>query len=316
MNQNFRKSVFSAIVYFDIFDFPLTLIELYEYALDFSEKTSKDSMDLYSFFDFIQKDEWLSKRIKNKNGFYYLRGRDSVLKTRRERYRFSKIKFESALFWVKIISKIPFARALFLSNSTAVFNAKEESDIDLVVITSKGGAWWARFLILSLLSVFKARPGNKSTRNKICISVFAEEGLLDFSKYKIGRHDIDYVYWACDFYPIWDSKRIYDSFWDQNSKWIFKNLPFSEKKIPHPSFFVKNKIKNFKIFECLLVRFSKIVEIFQRAKFPKQIKEMANKDTRVRVENGFLKFHVNDKRMEHLQKFVKRYEQYSSVSKI
>jgi hypothetical protein len=69
------------------------------------------------------------------------------------------------------------------------------------------------------------------------------------------------------------------------------------------------------VLEIVLLPFSKIVENFQKAKFPNAIKELVNTDTRVVVSDGILKFHVNDRRIEHLEEFIKKYESALSHSR-
>ena len=152
------------------------------------------------------------------------------------------------------------------------------------------------------------RPNNKSKLDKICLSVFAGQDRIDFEKYKISKNDIDYIFWVANFYPIFASEKIWDKFYSANSSWICAFVPATQKTSSHPMMetcstgFIKS------LFEIILKPFSKIPEIMQKAKFPSKIKEMANKDSRVRIEKEFLKFHVNDKRIYHLEKFVRRYK--------
>jgi hypothetical protein len=50
------------------------------------------------------------------------------------------------------------------------------------------------------------------------------------------------------------------------------------------------------------------MQVAQLKKLPKKIMLLANKDTRVRVQDGLIKMHVNDRRIEHLQEFIQKYD--------
>ena len=130
------------------------------------------------------------------------------------------------------------------------------------------------------------------------------------------KRDIDFMYWVANFYPIYDSQGLYKKFYEANEYWLQKNLINIKPIIPHPNRVTIAQPFIRSLIEFLLGPFSILASIIQRAKFPKQIKELINQDTRVRVDNGLLKFHVNDRRIEHLEMFIKKYEKVVAHNKI
>ncbi|MBI1961160.1 MAG: hypothetical protein HYS45_00485, partial [Parcubacteria group bacterium] len=77
---------------------------------------------------------------------------------------------------------------------------------------------------------------------------------------------------------------------------------------PHPSRIVRHTVILRPMVELLLAPLSSLARAVQQKKFPAAIRELANRDTRVRVEEGLLKFHVNDRRVAHMESFIRRYE--------
>jgi len=306
MASQLEKSILAAVAYFDIFDYPLTLIEIHRFVLNLSG--SFEGASLFEARDCLERSQFLKDKIHFKNGFFYLRGSDKIIKIRHERYIIAKQKFDRAREIISMLARAPFVRAIFVCNSLAFNNAKKESDIDLVIITKKGGVWLSRLFCLLLLSMMRIRPGYKNTRNKICLSMFMDENHLDFSHLKMGKRDIDFMYWVLNFYALYDSRGLYKKFWNANKDWLKQNMPNASLAYTHSHRYIKAKPRLRVIVEYVLRPFSIIAESIQRAKFPSRIRDIMNQDTRVRVEDGLLKFHVNDKRLEHLEAFVKKYE--------
>jgi hypothetical protein len=315
MAQNLEKSILATLVYFDVFDYPLTLVEIQRLMLRLRENNDSVEYTLTEIQKVLDESILLEKAIRFKNGFFYLRGRENVLAERHNRYIFAKRKYDKAMEVVNVLSRIPFVRAIFVCNSLAIQNTTEKSDIDLVIITKRGGVWWARLLSLLYLSLNKLRPGQESTSDKICLSIFLDEDHLNLAELKMGKNDFDFSYWAANFYPIYDAGEYYSQFWQANKNWLKENLPQSQSTIPHSSLTERHKPTVRVVLEIVLLPFSKIVENFQKAKFPNAIKELVNTDTRVVVSDGILKFHVNDRRIEHLEEFIKKYESALSHSR-
>jgi len=296
-------------VYYDIFDYPLTLVEIHRNLLRIKPQQSCD-LKTYNLCDI--KDSMLGialkDKIREKDGFFFLCGRDRIVKIRLTRYVLAKNKYDKAKKIVHLLSHVPFVRAILACNSISYNNTKDSSDIDLVIITKKGGVWWARVFCLMILSLFNLRPKAGKHKNKFCLSFFIDEDHLNLKNLRIADKDIDFVNWVTNFYPLYDYNLYYNKFWKENYSWIKRYLPYSKQVIPHNTRIIKRHSFFKKILEFLLFPFTFLARNFQKQYFPYSIRKLINCDTRVRVEEGLLKFHVNDRRLEHLEEFVKRYE--------
>ena len=307
--SNLDQLILSTIVYYDIFDYPLTLVEIHRNLLRIKPQQSCD-LKTYNLCDI--KDSMLGialkDKIREKDGFFFLCGRDRIVKIRLTRYVLAKNKYDKAKKVVFLLSHIPFVRAILACNSIAYNNTKDNSDIDLCIITKKGGVWWARAFCLIILSLFNLRPTPEKHKNKFCLSFFIDEDNLNLKNLRIADKDIDFVNWVTNFYPLYDYNLYYNKFWKENYSWIKRYLPYSKQVIPHNTRIIKRHSFFKKILEFLLFPFTFLARNFQKQYFPYSIRKLINCDTRVRVEEGLLKFHVNDRRLEHLEEFVKRYE--------
>jgi len=67
------------------------------------------------------------------------------------------------------------------------------------------------------------------------------------------------------------------------------------------------------VAEVLLGQFSFLAAWLQQRLLPREIRDLLNKDTRVRVGPGILKFHTNDRREQYSQEFQSRLNAVSSA---
>ena len=307
-----EQSIIATLVYFDIFDYPLTLIELRRFILQLIVEGYGYVPSLKELDAAMADSEILRKSIRFKNGFFYLKGKEDNVRKRLERYVLADKKYKAALRVARIISRIPFVRFIGVCNSLAYSNTSKESDIDLVIITRPGGAWWARALSLLFLSLFRLRPGQGDNQDKICLSVFLDEDNLDLRDLRMGKRDIDFTYWAANFYPLYDAGGYFERFWRANRSWINESLPAAKPALAHASRTIFHAPAINKAIEYILLPLTPIIRELQKKKFPNSIRLLVNVDTRVRVQDGLLKFHVNDRRLEHMEKFVEKYEKVIS----
>ncbi|MDZ4221417.1 MAG: hypothetical protein U1C18_00920, partial [Patescibacteria group bacterium] len=176
-----------------------------------------------------------------------------------------------------------------------------------------GGIWWARLFCLAALSWLSRRPGQSGSKPKICLSFFVDEARFDVSDLRMGDRDIDFAYWIANFYPVYDAGNFYSRFWAANQHWLSRILPNAGPVVPHPSRVVAHGIISGQATEFLLAPFWRGARAIQEKKFPHAIRQLKNRDTRVRVEDGLLKFHVNDRRVAHMEAFVARYEALAAL---
>lgn len=292
MANNLEKSILSTIAYFDIFDYPLTDLEIWKWLY---RTENWDKQNVFSeIIKILENSEYLKSLIESKRGFYFLKGRESILKIRQKRYNLAEEKFKKAIKISRFLRFLPGVRMIAVCNSLAWSNASEESDIDFFIVTRKNKIWITRFWAAGFLKLLGLRPRGQRTKDKICLSFFADEDSLDFEKISLGKPDIYLIYWIVQIAPIYDAGGIYQKFLSANS-WIKKYLP---------NYFAAEIGFRRKIKAAALPLFffgwgNKFSRWLQIKFLPKQIRDAANKDSCVIVSDSILKFHVNDRRTKY-----------------
>ena len=138
-----------------------------------------------------------------------------------------------------------------------MFNAREEDDIDLFIITARNRLFTGRFIALLVAELFGLRrkshypdhigvPHHDKETNKACLNLFFDERNLtvpNFKKTEYVAHEI------LQMKPLIDKDNIYLRFIQAN-KWVFKFFPNAKNQISNEllSFKIKNLdfIENFK----------------------------------------------------------------------
>lgn len=304
------QSILAALVYFNLFDYPLTLLELRRYLL-FADQNGGDAN--YSLGQIDQ--AWRSSaRLRSlvcfQKGFFYLRGRAEIIDIRAARFFIARRKYKRAQKITRWLSSLPFVRLVAVCNSLAYSQARDQSDIDLFIITKPGGVWWARFFCALFLALLRLRPRPGDTSDKICLSFFVDSQHWQLETLKLGTHDIYLPLWLATLYPLYDAGGCYQRFWETNS-WMRLYLPGAVPVRPHPARLKQpahvGRYWRYSV-EWFCQPFTFLIVALQRYFFSPDIKALANLDTRVRIADGMLKLHTNDRRKIYARRFFAKLE--------
>jgi hypothetical protein len=184
MTNNLEEAILMVIVFFDMFDYPLTSFEIWKFL--------NVKCELYDVlevlveikninFNNVNTPTLLAKRGQQKNGFYFLAGREEIADLRVKRYNIADRKFKRAILIGRVFKIIPWIKMLAVGNIMGSNNSKDESDIDLFIISQKNRVWITRFFCVSIIKIFGIRPTTNNVRDKICLSFFVDEAALDLS---------------------------------------------------------------------------------------------------------------------------------------
>lgn len=150
-----------SIIYHDIFDFPLTEDEI--------EKWEVRGGNV---------DNEVRSGIEKTRGYYHLKYRASIVLLRKSREKESIKKLKLARKISTKLSTIPTIKFIGVTGSLAMHNAKKESDIDLMIITTGGMLWTTRIIvrIVTKLQSYKVRQvGENEIKNAICFNMWLDE---------------------------------------------------------------------------------------------------------------------------------------------
>lgn len=296
--QNLQQSIYKTLAYFDIFEYPLTLLEVEKWLWAYKEKNVAEIKKALEGLD----------EIEHKNGFYFLKGQERHVATRLKRYRVAEEKIKAVRKYLTLLSLTPWVKGIFLCNTMAYQNSRAESDIDLLVITKPGKIWTTRFLMTSFTKFLNLRPRDENNKNKLCLSFFLTQGNLKLENLKIHpQRDIYLTYWIDQLMPIYQTQDAYNNFRRANT-WIKKYLPncYSYKlafamRITKTK--LRRRIKKFLEFLPGENYFKKI----QLKVLPESLREMANKDSRVIITDKMLKFHGIDNREKYQKIWLSKF---------
>jgi D-beta-D-heptose 7-phosphate kinase/D-beta-D-heptose 1-phosphate adenosyltransferase len=202
--KDLKREQIASVVYHDIFDFPLNSAELYKW------KTGKEA---------IKNIKHKTPGIEYKRGYFYLRSRDKLISKRLVRDKISEEKMKLARKYGLIIKYIPSVKMVAITGALAMGNASEDSDIDLMIITSKRALWTTRLIIWSLLKTLGfplRRPGDKHEKDKLCLNIWLDESDLLWQK---KDRNIFTAHEIAQIVPLVNKDNSYESFISKN-KWV------------------------------------------------------------------------------------------------
>ncbi len=209
-----QTAILKTLVYADVFDYPLKLYEIEKYLI--GTRAGEILID--------------RKLIGEKEGFYFLKGREEIVELRKKRAEWSRKKIEIAKRTAEKLKIIPMIKMIGITGALSMENCKEEDDIDLLIITDADCLWLTRLLIIlfsPLLGIKRRKPKEEIVRNKICFNLFLEENHL-----KIEPENLFLAHEVCQVRPLVDKDFTYQNFLEEN-KWVKKYLPNATKITNH-----------------------------------------------------------------------------------
>ncbi len=219
-----EKGIYNALKFYDMFDYPLTLIEVYKFLQNYEGKLEGQSFELSEI------DETISQmpEVKSINGFYMLR--EELYEARFARHNTAHKRWKKALKLIGWISDVPFLKLVAMCNMFPIDTPKPESDIDIVIVAKHGRIWFVR-LIVTLLIAMTGQWRHKKIAGKLCLSFFMSDEHLDMQKlYKEKNIWLDndpYLYnWLAVATPIYDRDDTAQKFFTANA-WVKKYIPQS-----------------------------------------------------------------------------------------
>jgi len=293
--SDIERSIFATIAYYDHFNYPLTATEVYQYLIknpndQFSNPNQIPNLNdqtnikntiqkqreeeniqyrissiekqykrikpsFYEILEILDNSERLKKFLSQKNGFYFLKGREEIIKERIRKKKLADEKFKKIKWIFKFIYFLPFVRLVMLSGSMGLGNPCKESDIDLLVVARSGRIWTARALITFFVLIFGKYRHTGKTANRLCLNhyITGRSLFIDFGNlYKAEEY--------LNLAPILGDLKIYKEFFSANRPWLENYVYLNGDLNPETnSFFVEappraGKVKYF--FEFIFSGFA------------------------------------------------------------
>jgi len=133
-----HDAVIKALVYFDIFHYPLTGAEIRQFLDRNASETA------------VQ--QWIGElqeqgKLFFHNGFYSLQDNPLLSIRRKEGNQYAAVLLKKAVSIGRFLYRFPYVRAIGISGSLSKNFADEKADIDFFIITKSNRLWIARTLM-------------------------------------------------------------------------------------------------------------------------------------------------------------------------
>jgi len=294
-----EKEILAVLCFFDVMNLPLTLLEL--------KKWLKSEISFSRLTELLLGVN-LARLVQEQDGFYFLAGRQEILKSRLANYLSSSKKITKARRIIKILKYFPWLEASAIYSSVSLFNADKVSDIDLFFIMAPGRLWSARFWLNLFLKFFRLRPTPRTSQDKICASYLVTSDALDLTKANLVQDDWWHYYGLANFLFVFADDNLKEKFFSVNN-WL-KEYFFGFQ----PADFAKSEIIRYRRLKNFFQALAGLVpESFYRALqlliLPSKYKAIMNLDTRVIINSQIIKLHQRDKGRAYNQLFLNRYQE-------
>jgi len=287
------KAILQTIIYADVFDYPLTLNEIWTRLIKVKSQKSKVKTAIQNL-----------RLIRKGNGYYFLENRDNIVNLRKKKEEWSEEKLKIAQDIGGLLKIIPTVKLVGVTGALAVRNVQKEDDIDLFVITSAGLLWTTRLLatLIVELTGMRRHPKEESVNNKICLNMFVDSDHLQIPK---RDQDLFSAHEVVQMKLLWERNETYRKFLIAN-QWVKKFLP-NAYNIRHGLNINQdtdtNSWTNTAVRQYLSIfHFSIVEDTLKRL----QLWYMRNRRTSEVIKDGIIRFHPQDARKWVMREYKKR----------
>jgi len=211
------KNIIATVTYYDVLDYPLTSFAVWKHLIRYDGDQSDDTWSLPKVISALN-DPVIKQYIDQKNGMYFLRGRNYLVNLRREREFISIEKMRKLQHIVSILRISPFVRMICVTGRLSYYNCDDKSDLDVLVVYKYGHIWTGRFLITILTHLLGVRRYNEKIKDRVCLNYHITTRSLQIqTKDLFSAHEYSFII------PLFDTN-FFHQFCRENS-WIQKMKP-------------------------------------------------------------------------------------------
>ena len=134
------KAIWRTVEYMDLFDYPVTAVEIHRY-LDSLSATLPEVEIALSHANYLVRTE----------NYYHLPGRRLTVDMRSERTAVAQQLWPHAKRYGRYLAQLPFVRMIAVTGSLAMNNTPHEADVDYLIVTGNGRLWLCRAFIIAVV---------------------------------------------------------------------------------------------------------------------------------------------------------------------
>lgn len=253
------NDVLKTLLYFDIFQYPLTFEEIVSFSQFPKEEVKEVLQELVT-----------TSKIFTLNNYFGITKKINLIERRDKGNLQAKKVIVKAKKVSKFIGQFPFVEAVFISGSLSKGYFGEEDDIDFFIVTKSNRLWLARTLLIVYKKIFLL-----NSKKYFCVNYFMTSNALEVEEKN--------RFTATEFATLipMNGNGIYQKL-QNNNRWVldyFPNYNKNKKSLPI-------KRKSFKRFSEYILKgkagnrlermFMQITQNHQQKKFAKMDKEDYN----------------------------------------
>jgi len=221
MHNNLEKNILNTVCYYDILNYPLTLFEIWKNLLATEREIGESEFSGCTIGDVLRKlkENNLKRFIEEKNGFYFLRGRNFLVDQRIAKNKISVLKIKRMSRVVGFLRVAPFVRMILVTGRLAMKNARPQSDWDVLVVLKENRIWIGRTIITLLAHILGKRRYGAKIKDRVCFNYFITTDSLEIRNKDLFSAN---EYFFC--FPLFETKNYFQKFQLRNI-WIMKYKP-------------------------------------------------------------------------------------------
>lgn len=218
MDRDLAKNIIATITYYDVLSYPLTSFEIWKHLIKVSGDGTKSKWSLVDVVRYLKKKS-VAEYVAEKNGFYFLHGREEVVALRRRREFISIRKIKKLKWIVSILRYSPFVRMMCVTGRLSYKNCERESDLDLLVAYEHGHIWTGRFFLTAFAHVLGMRRYGEKINDRACLNYhITTQSLCVPTQDLFAAHEYSFIY------PLYDAGGHFSRFCKEN-EWIVTYKP-------------------------------------------------------------------------------------------
>lgn len=199
------------VMYGDVFDFSLSIDDISRYCRKPMARAEVERN--------VHGSEAFGRVVDRRDGWFFLRGRDHLIEVRERRKRTSDQCWRRARTVVRFIRYTPFVRGILVTGSLAMNNARDQDDIDFLVITEPKRLWVV-FAVLGTLQ-------RVVSRRNLCPNYY-----LSIDHLELRRKSLFVAREAAQARPLCGAEAC-RRFWEANA-WVRTRFPNAETLLEAP----------------------------------------------------------------------------------
>jgi predicted nucleotidyltransferase len=212
-----RDAIIATLVYHDLLEMPLTATEVCRYLV--CSKEGKLETPMLSVVEQHLNELVKEKTLTFSSGYYTFPTREKLIVRRIKSHAVAQIKWRRLRRIAWFLQAVPFLEMVAASGSLARELVKEDSDLDVLLVTRSGRIWTVRFIVTVVLDVLglRRRPTGP-TKNLVCLNHYLAQDALELP-YQSMYTALEYA----RIIPLFGEKECW-KFRMENKEWMKKYL--------------------------------------------------------------------------------------------